>query len=457
MKRQRLNSLCVCATALWLAADVHAAGVSANTHAATGTTSPELAPLVLVGLGLMLVVAKLGGEVCERFEQPAVLGELAGGILLGNLALVGVTVFEPLKTDGIVGALAQLGVILLLFEVGLESDFKALLAVGWSALLVALAGTCASLALGWLVAAYFLPDAPRLVHLFIGASLCATSIGITARVLRDLDKLQTREARIILGAAVVDDVLGLVILAVVAGSIAAVAAGASVSKLSVLGIALKAAVFLVGATLLGQYVVPRGLRGLGRFEVRGVLLTSAVAFCLLLAWTAHLFGLAPIIGAFAAGLVLDEVSFESVPRYEKGDLQALLAPIGTIFVPLFFVLTGMRVDLRLIARPALIGFALALTLAALLGKQLCGAVVLERKVRRLAVGFGMWPRGEVELIFASVGATLLLPGASGNLAPVVNGATYGAIVCVVLITTLVTPPLLKWTLTRRRDGDGLDH
>ena len=448
MKRHRLNGLCVCATALWLAADVRAAGVGVSAHAETGTTSPELAPLVLVGVGLMLVVAKLGGEVCERFRQPAVLGELAGGILLGNLALVGVTVFEPLKTDQIVGALAQLGVILLLFEVGLESDFKALLAVGWSALLVALAGTAASLALGWLTARYFLPDAPRLAHFFIGAALCATSIGITARVLRDLNKLQTREARIILGAAVVDDVLGLVMLAAVAGSIAAVSAGAGLSKLSVLLIALKAALFLFGAGLLGQYVVPRGLRGMGRFEVRGVLLAFAVAFCLLLAWTAHLFGLAPIIGAFAAGLVLDEVHFESVPRYEKRDLQALLAPIGALFVPLFFVLTGMRVDLRVVARPALVGFALALTAAALVGKQLCGLVVMERKVSRLAVGFGMLPRGEVELIFASVGATLLLPGANGALAPVISNATYGAIVCVVLATTLVTPPLLKWTLTR---------
>ena len=417
-----------------------------SAHSSTGAASPDLAPLVLVGLGLMLVVAKLGGEVCERFRQPAVLGELAGGILLGNLALVGVTAFEPLKTDQIVGALAQLGVLILLFEVGLESDAKALLAVGWSALLVALAGTGASLALGWLTASYFLPDAPRLAHIFIGAALCATSIGITARVLRDLNKLQTREARIILGAAVVDDVLGLVMLAVVAGSIAAASAG--VSKLSVLGIAFKAVVFLLGAIVLGQYVVPRLLRGVGRFEVRGVLLAFAVAFCLLLAWTAHLFGLASIIGAFAAGLMLDEVSFESVPRYEKRDLQALLAPVGTLFVPLFFVLTGMRVDLRVVARPSLVGFALALTLAALVGKQLCGLVVTERKVKRLAIGFGMLPRGEVELIFAGVGATLLLPGTNGNLEPVVNNATYGAIVVVVLITTLVTPPLLKWTLTR---------
>src|SRR5207237_526741 len=134
-------------------------------------------PLALLGLALMLCVAKLGGELCARAGQPAVLGELLGGIVLGNLALVGWQVFEPLKQDATVGALAELGVIVLLFQVGLESDMGELLAVGRSALLAAAAGTCASFALGWAAAALFLPGAPRLVHLFIGASLCATSIG----------------------------------------------------------------------------------------------------------------------------------------------------------------------------------------------------------------------------------------------------------------------------------------
>ncbi|HEX8181452.1 MAG TPA: cation:proton antiporter [Pyrinomonadaceae bacterium] len=446
MKRVKNISLCAGAGALFMLAPCAWAAEGAG--AAAGGAPHGLDPLVLVGVALMLVVAKLGGELCERLRQPAVLGELVGGILLGNLALIGFGAIEPLKQNAIIAALAELGVIVLLFEVGLESSMGELLAVGRSALLVAAAGTCASFALGWGAAVYFLPAAPPLAHVFIGASLCATSIGITARVLRDLGRLQTREARIILGAAVVDDVLGLVILAVMAGLVAAAATGATLSKLAVLVIALKAAVFLVGAGVLGRYVVPQLFRGVGRFAVRGVLLAFAIAFCLLLAWTAARLGLAPIIGAFAAGLILDEVHFERLPQHEKRDLEELLAPVSALLVPLFFVLTGMRVDLRVLAGPRLLGFALALTLAALVGKQVCGLVVTERKINRLAIGIGMLPRGEVELIFAGVGATLMLPTADGTLAPVVDAATYGAIVVVVLITTLVAPPLLKWTLTR---------
>ena len=168
-----------------------------------------LDPRVLVGVAVILLVAKLGGEFFERIKQPAVLGELLGGIVVGNLALAGFTAAESLKTDVVIGALAEIGVILLLFEVGLESNLEEMLEVGWSALLVAIAGTTATLFLGWGVAAYFLPQLPRVAHLFIAASLCATSVGITARVLRDMGKLATREARIILGAAITDDVLGL--------------------------------------------------------------------------------------------------------------------------------------------------------------------------------------------------------------------------------------------------------
>jgi Kef-type K+ transport system membrane component KefB len=452
MKRSRLIGLCAGALAL----------LSVLAHGARAESAPPMSvphglePMVLVGVALMLCVAKLGGEVCERFNQPAVLGELLGGILLGNLALVGLHFADALKQNATVGALAELGVIVLLFEVGLGSSMGEMLAVGRAALLVAIAGTSASFLLGWAAAAYFLPDAPRLAHLFIGASLCATSVGITARVLRDLGRLQTREARVILGAAVVDDVLGLVILAVMAGIVAAATTGAALSKLAVLVIALKAAVFLVGAGLLGRYVVPQLFRGVGRFEGRGVLLAFAIAFCLLLAWAALKFGLAPIIGAFAAGLVLDEVHFERLPQHEKRDLEELLAPVSALLVPIFFVLTGMRVDLRVGARPSLLGFALVLVGAAVLGKQVCGLAVAERKINRLAIGIGMLPRGEVELIFAGVGATLLLPDAMGALVPVVDAATYGAIVVVVLVTTLVTPPLLKWALTRTRAAQATD-
>ena len=199
------------------------AGTSGEGGAA-GHAGHGLDPVVLVGIAAILIVAKLGGELFERFRQPAVLGELLAGIIIGNLTLFGFTAIEPLKTHEVIGALAEIGVIILLFEVGLESDLRSMMEVGWSSLLVAVAGVIAPFFLGWGVAAYYLPDEHQLVHIFIGATLCATSVGITARVLKDMGRLRTRESRIILGAAVIDDVLGLVILAVVAGAIEASAA-----------------------------------------------------------------------------------------------------------------------------------------------------------------------------------------------------------------------------------------
>ena len=200
---------------------VWATASAAPDVSATAGDTHGLAPIVLVGLAAMLLVAKVAGELFGRLGQPAVLGELLGGILLGNLVLFGVGVAEPLKTDGTIAALGEIGVIILLFEIGLESDLKEMMEVGWSSLLVALLGVIAPFFLGWAVAAYFIPDEPRLAHIFIGATLCATSVGITARVFKDLGKLATREARVILGAAIIDDVLGLIILAVVVGAIKA--------------------------------------------------------------------------------------------------------------------------------------------------------------------------------------------------------------------------------------------
>jgi Kef-type K+ transport system membrane component KefB len=417
------------------------------TEGATGAAH-GLDPFVLLGVGLILIAAKLGGELFERIKQPAVLGELVIGIVVGNLALAGFTAAEPLKSNEIISALAEIGVIILLFEVGLESNLGEMLEVGWSSLFVAVAGVVAPFFLGWAVAAYFLPAESRLGHFFIGATLCATSVGITARVLKDLGRLQTRESRIILGAAVIDDVLGLVILAVVAGAIKAAAAGAALSLSEVAVITGKAVGFLFGAIAVGRYITPHIFRRAGRFESRGVLLALSLAFCFLLAWAAARMGLAPIVGAFAAGLVLDEVHFETFDERGKHDLQQLITPVSTVLVPIFFVVMGMRVDLRAFARIELLGFAAALTVAAIVGKQICSLVVVERGLNRAAIGLGMIPRGEVGLIFAGLGATLVLPNAQGMMEPVINAGTFGAIVIMVIVTTLVTPPALKRSLAR---------
>lgn len=412
-------------------------------------TSHHLDPTVLIGVAVILVAAKIGGEIFERLKQPGVLGELGAGIVIGNLVLFGLMWAEPLKTDATIAALAELGVIILLFEVGLESDLKEMVEVGWSSLLVAVVGVVAPFFLGWAVSSYFLPGEPQLVHVFIGATLCATSVGITARVFKDLRKLSTREARIILGAAVIDDVLGLLILATVAGAIRAAATGGVLSLFDIGMIAAKSLLFLVAAIAIGHFLMPRVLRGAGRLETRGVLLTLAISFCLFLAWAAAKVELAPIVGAFAAGLILDEVHYRPKGGRAQRDLNDLLQPVSTVLVPIFFVLMGMKVDLRLFVRLDILGFAAMLTIAAIVGKQVCGLAVLDRGVNRVAVGLGMIPRGEVGLIFAGIGATLMLPTAAGVNEPVISTATFGAVVIMVIITTLVTPPSLKWSLGRK--------
>jgi Kef-type K+ transport system membrane component KefB len=409
-----------------------------------------LQPMVLVGLASMLILAKLGGELFERIGQPAVLGELIAGIIIGNLALFGFTAAEPLKSDGVIAALAQIGVILLLFEVGLESNVGEMMEVGWSSLFVAIAGVVAPFFLGWGVAAYFLPAESRLAHVFIGAVLCATSVGITARVLKDLGTLKLRESRIILGAAVIDDVIGLMILAVVVGAVSASANGGSVSIDHIFWIAAKTAAFFVSAFVVGRYLVPQLFRGAGKFRSRGVLLVLSISFCFGLSWLATKVDLAAIVGAFAAGLVLEDAHFKLFKERADHDLRELLVPVTTFLVPIFFVLMGMKVDLRVFADFHLLSFAIALTVAAIIGKQICSLAVAERGLNRLAIGLGMIPRGEVGLIIAGLGATLMLPNRAGIAEPIIGPATFGAVVIMVIITTLVTPPLLVWSLRRDR-------
>jgi Kef-type K+ transport system membrane component KefB len=422
--------------------------LTTTARAAGGGGGHGLDPSVLLALAVILVVAKLGGELFSRFNQPAVLGELIAGMAVGGLALFGFGWVETVRADAVVSALAEIGVIILLFEVGLESNVREMLEVGPSALLVALLGVVAPFFLGWGVAAYFIPEEPTLAHVFIGATLCATSVGITARVLKDMGRLQTRESRIVLGAAVIDDVLGLLILAVVAGAIRASAAGGELAVSDVLTIAAKSVAFLVAAVAAGLFVVPRLFDGAGRMRSHGVLVTFAVALCFLLAWAAGAVGLAPIVGAFAAGLVLEDSHFEAFRRRGEETLHRLLTPVSALLVPIFFVLMGLRVDLGVFGRVEVLGFAAALTVVAIIGKQVCSLGVLERGTNRLAVGLGMIPRGEVGLIFAGIGATLMLPGEGGAPVPVINAATFGAVVIMVVVTTLVTPPVLKWSLQR---------
>ena len=378
---------------------------------------------LLLGLALLWLGAKLAGEALERIGQTAVLGELLAGVIIGPGVLGLVHESEALH------AFAELGVLILLFEVGLGSDFGELLRAGTQATLVALIGVAVPFVVGYAVMKML--GYPTLTAVFVGATLTATSVGITARVLADLGRLQEPAAKVVLGAAVVDDILGLIILAVVTG----IAETGGVSVGSVALLSLKAIVFLVIAILAGIRLAPTLIHWIGRMKARGTLIVYSVIFAVSLAVVADLIGLATIIGAFAAGLVL-----ATTDRREHIDER--IKPVADLLVPIFFVTVGMKVQpamLNPFADNAQFGFALLLTALAVASKLVAGAVVYRPGVRRWPVGVGMVPRGEVGLIFAGAGLG----------AGVIAEDLYSALVGVVMLTTFVAPPWLK-ALYRQR-------
>jgi Kef-type K+ transport system membrane component KefB len=404
---------------------------------------PEPVVPVILALAIILAGAKLGGHVAGRLRQPPVLGELLVGVLLGSLSLAGVTAFEFIRDNSTIDVLAGIGVLILLFEVGLESTVADMLKVGVSSLLVALLGVVTPFALGWGVGAWLLPDHSPYVHAFLGATLTATSVGITARVLKDLGRSTSAEARIILGAAVIDDVLGLIILAVVTGVIAAAGSGRAFT-IDQAGIILaKSVLFLFGALAIGRALSPKLFRYASRLQGRGILIATALAFCFAVSWLAALVGLAPIVGAYGAGLVLEKVHVKEFVGRGEQELEELIFPISSFLVPVFFVLMGMRVRLDAFGQPGVAGLAALLTLAAIVGKQACSLGAVGRGLDRLSIGLGMIPRGEVGLIFANVGLGLTIAGER-----VVDEGIFSAVVIMVIVTTLVTPPALKWSLSR---------
>ncbi|MEO9184317.1 MAG: cation:proton antiporter [Kofleriaceae bacterium] len=401
---------------------------------------------MLVALTVLLVAAKAMGELFERLGQPAVIGELLVGIVLGNLRLAGIDIAEPLRAAPVFEAVAGIGLVLLLFEVGLESSVGQMLGVGRTAFRVATLGVIAPMTLGCLVVHSCRPELPLAGVLFVAATLAATSVGITARVYKDLGAVDRIESRIVLGAAVIDDVLGLVVLATVQGMVAAAAghAGLHVGELAL--VVVKALVFLAGAIVLGSRIAPRLFRAASFLRVRGMLLVTALAICFLTSWLAGAAGLAPIVGAFAAGLVLDEVHFKDFVSQGTRTLADEVRPLSTVLVPLFFVHMGLAFDVRVLAHSDVPGLAALLCTAAIVGKQVCGLGVTDPAIDRLAIGVGMIPRGEVGLIIADAGRRMTLDGH-----PVIDDAIFSAVVIVVLVTTLIAPPLVKKTLQRQQE------
>jgi Kef-type K+ transport system membrane component KefB len=297
--------------------------------------------------------------------------------------------------------------------------------------------------LGWMAGHFVIPEAGWQVHAFIGATLCATSVGITARVLKDLGCAQRTESKIILGAAVIDDVLGLIVLAIVSGVILE-GEVRLVSLLQIVGLAFG---FLAVALLLGALQLPRAMFHAASFlRGHGLLVVTALVICFGFAFAANLVGLAPIIGAFAAGLILEGAHYQEVgdQRWQSRNLEEALAPLSALLVPIFFVEMGIQVDLASFQDPSVWTLAATITVMAVIGKQVCSLGVREKGLNRAAVGLGMIPRGEVGLIFANEGRKLVANGE-----PVINAGTYSAVVVMVMFTTVITPPLLKWSLAKK--------
>lgn len=372
---------------------------------------------LLLGLVLIWLAAKVAGEGMERIGQTAVLGELLAGVIIGP------GVLGLVHESEILHAFAELGVLILLFEVGLESDLDELLKAGLQATVVAVVGVVLPFTAGFAVM-YWLGH-PPLLAIFVGATLTATSVGITARVLADLGRLQDPAANVVLGAAVVDDILGLIILAVVTG----IAQTGGVSSGSVVLLTAKAVVFLVVALLIGRRLAPSFVGWIERMRARGTLIVYSLVFAMALAAAADLIGLATIIGAFAAGLILSTTERSS-------HIGERVKPVADLFVPVFFVTVGMKVQpamLNPFAENAQFGIAMLLTALAVVSKLGAGLAVYRSGVRRWPVGVGMVPRGEVGLIFAGVGLS----------AGVIAAGLYSALVVVVMLTTFAAPPWLK--------------
>ncbi len=419
----------------------------------------------LLWLAIIILAARLFAPLAQRVGFPAVLGELLLGVVLGNLGLFGVHYFDAIAQDPIIRFMAELGVIILLLQIGLETRIGDLLRVGGRASLVGAVGIAVPFSLGAFVAGPFLlPGKDPNAYLFLGATLAATSVGITGRVFRDLGRLKMPEAQIVLGAAVIDDVLGLVILAVVSGLVQA----GTVDLADVMAIMAKAAFFLGGSIVIGRAIAPVLLKRLAQLDSGPSMLFSLVLVVgLFLAWLAHVAGLAPIIGAFAAGLLFEPVflkEFETpkvvqdiipllpsgldgksrsgieavLEKHVRHQHEHLIEPIGYFFVPVFFVLTGMQVDLATLADPAVVMVALGVSLVAVLGKLVAGFAA-GKGMRSWLGGWGMVPRGEVGLIFAMVGKNL----------GVMNEAMFSVIVIMVIVTTLLTPPILTLLLRKQ--------
>jgi Kef-type K+ transport system membrane component KefB len=414
---------------------------------------------MLVLLALLWLSAKFGGEVAVRLKLPAVAGQILVGVFLAALPKFFSAMPDFLGllkspeflsfldfTKGEANVLSYVGIVLLMFMVGLESSVPQMMKVGWASLRVAAMGVIAPMAMGLLGAYLLLPTGtPFAVDLFIGACLCATSIGISASVLREKNASDSLEGRVVIGAAVIDDVLGLLVLVAVSGLAVASTSGGPLpwgDLGKTLGLAL---LFLALALTMGRWLSHKIFRWASRLRSEEILLPFALAFAFVLAYLGSLVGLATIVGAYAAGLILEDTHVETLQIKEDRLLEEMVQPVVAIFAPLFFVLTGASIDPSVLTHPNTLIMAGVLTVVGILGKYVSGYMA-GGGVRTSVIGWGMVPRGEVGLIFVSVGLTIKING-EPLLSPEVQAGIVGAI----LLTTIFGPIGLSWVLGKSKE------
>lgn len=384
---------------------------------------------------IILLTARVFAEVAVRLQAPSVIGELLAGVVLGPSLLGWI---EPVNA---IQLLAEIGVILLLFEVGLETDVGRLIRTGLKPVVVALAGFVLPLLFGFALG-YWVFELSLLVSLFIGGTLTATSIGITVRVLSDLRRQQGREGQVVLGAAVIDDVLGVVLLA----TLYEFSIGGGISLMSAAKVLIFVGTFFVVAPAVAKLMSLFIKRLDAVSEIPGLIPTTVVSLVLLFAWLAHEVGAPELLGGFAAGLALSRrfflplgVALHSDPDFAQR-IEDRMTPIVHLFTPIFFVMVGLSLNLREVdwSSPFVWTFSLSLFVAAVLGKLAGAYLIRENRYARIAIGLAMTPRGEVGLIFAEL----------GRVNDIFSNEIYAALVIVIALTTLLPPFAMKWLYAR---------
>ncbi|HEX9173133.1 MAG TPA: cation:proton antiporter [Telluria sp.] len=392
----------------------------------------------------MLLAARVLGELAARLGAPPVIGELLAGVLLGPSLLGWV---EPTP---VIRLLAEIGIILLLFEVGLETDILRLIRTGVKSVIVAAAGIILPFAFGALAAIYVF-ELGLITALFIGGTLTATSIGITVRVLTDLNRGQGRESNIVLGAAVIDDVVGIVLLAF----LYEFSSGGGINLANTGKVLLFILLFLILAPLAARLMAEIIKRFERVSQIPGLIPTTVVSLVLFFAWLAHAVGAPELLGGFAAGLALSRrfffpmgVAIHTDPEFAH-HMEGQMRPIVHLFTPIFFVMVGLSLNFQVIdwSSGFIWMFSGILFVLAVAGKLLGAFLIRENMPTRFAIGLAMVPRGEVGLIFAELGRS------SG----IFDGEIYAAMVVVIALTTLLPPFVMKWLYRRHAGSFPGDH